>query len=253
MQNKTNNQKLLSTGLFLVSILAILLVWTIASFSVDNSLILPNVIETIKAFPSLLKGDLLLALKNTLIRCVIAFAISYILAFIFALLSQKSKVFEGIITPFIAILRALPTVAIVLLLYFWTTSSIAPVIVTTLVVLPTVYTNLDVSFSSFDKGLLEMCTVFNVSKKDKLKKVVIPQIVPDVLRSVGTGLSLNLKLIVAAEVLSETANCMGYLMSTAKVYFETASMICLVLITVIIGLIIETVFNALAKKVGDWR
>ena len=98
-----------------------------------------------------------------------------------------------------------------------------------------------------------MCSVFNVSKKDKLKKVIIPQIVPDVLRSIGTGLSLNLKLIVAAEVLSNTANCMGYLMNTAKVYFETASMICLVLIIVVIGLIIETVFNTLAKKVGDWR
>lgn len=240
-------------GLFLTSVIAILFVWTLASVYIDNSLILPNVIETIKALPNLLRGDLLVALKNTFIRCIIAFSISYILAFIFAFFSQKSRVFEGIISPFIAILRALPTVAIVLLLYFWTTSSIAPVIVTTLVVLPTVYTNLDVSFSSFDKGLLEMCSVFNVSKKDKLKKVIIPQIVPDVLRSIGTGLSLNLKLIVAAEVLSNTANCMGYLMNTAKVYFETASMICLVLIIVVIGLIIETVFNTLAKKVGDWR
>ena len=85
-------------------------------------------------------------------------------------------------------------------------------------------------------------------KKDRLFKVVIPEIAPEFIRAAGAGLSLNIKLMVAAEVLSQTANSMGYLLNTAKIYFEISTMIALVLFTVAVGLIVESVFRFLSKK-----
>ena len=53
--------------------------------------------------------------------------------------------------------------------------------------------------------------------------------------------------MVAAEVLSQTANSLGYLLNVNKVYFETAKMIALVVVAVLLGLICEFAFSRLAK------
>ena len=72
-------------------------------------------------------------------------------------------------------------------------------------------------------------------------------------KTAGSGFSLNLKLMVAAEVISQTAYSIGYMLNTSKIYFEVATMIALVLVTVAIGLIIEGVFSFLSKKAGKWK
>ncbi len=250
--NKAN--KWLNILLPILSVLSIVLIWTVASAIVKSEYILPTVGQTLTQLGKLLTtAEFYRAFISTLLRSLIAFSISYLLASIFAVLSYKFYVAEKIITPIISIIRALPTIAIVLLLLFWTNSKVAPVVVTMLVVLPTLYTNWLNALGGVDNELINMCKVFGVSKKDTFKKVVFPAVLPQMLTSVGAGISLNLKLMVAAEVLSATAYSLGYLLNTSKVYFEIANMIAIVCVTVVTGLIIELTFNFISKKVGKWR
>lgn len=243
--------KILNILLPIASVLLIFLIWFISAISINNSLILPNVDEVLSQFFALIKsGEFYSALLSTLLRSVIGFIISFILAVIFAILSKRSKYFEKFISPVIRIIRALPTVAVVLLLIFWTSSKIAPAIVTTLVVLPTLYLNVLNALNSIDDKQLLMCKIYNVPYKKVLFKVEIPQILPPVLSAIGAGLSLNIKLMVAAEVIAQTPVCLGYMMQNAKVNFEIALMLALVVFAVIIGLIIESVFSLLSKKAG---
>ncbi len=238
----------------LISIGCALILWSIMAFIIDSEYILPSITQTLGALWNLLKyPPFYLAFFSTLLRSVIAFIISYVIATVLAYLSAKIDRARRLIKPIISIIRALPTIAVVLLLLFWTNSNVAPVIVTILVVLPTLYTNLTASFCGIDKEQLQMCALFNVPKKKVVKMVVLPQIAPDMWQACGAGLSLNLKLMVAAEVLSQTANSMGYLLNTSKVYFEIANMLALVLVSVLAGLIIEGVFSLLSKKAGKWK
>lgn len=234
-----------------IGVAAILLLWSAAALAADSEYILPTVGQTLSAAFSLLKSKAFyLSLGGTLLRAFLSFAISFFIAFAFAFFSYKSERFQKIAAPFVKTIRALPTVAVVLLLLFWTNSRVAPVIVTMLVVLPSLYTDLLNAFFGIDKEAVEMCKCFSVSRKEVLFKVEIPQALPPTLYSAGAGLSLNLKLMVAAEVLAQTANSMGYLLNTAKVYFEIADMLALVVVTVVIGTAIESVFGALSKKTG---
>ena len=178
---------------------------------------------------------------------------SFALAFVLALLSNKRAFVKSAIAPIISITRALPTIAIVLLLLLWTNSSVAPIIVTMLVVFPTTYTHLESAFSSLDKTVAEAGCVDGASQLQVFKKIEIPMALPSIYLAIGSGLSLNFKLMVAAEVISQTANSIGYMLNTSKVYFETAEMLALVCASVILGVIIETVFNSLSKKSGEWR
>ena len=59
--------------------------------------------------------------------------------------------------------------------------------------------------------------------------------------------------MVAAEVIEQTANSLGYLLNTSKAYFEIASMIAVVVVSVAIGLIVESAFRFVSKKVGKWQ
>ena len=109
------------------------------------------------------------------------------------------------------------------------------------------------AFDSVDKDAVKACEFFSVSKKDIFLKVQLPQIAPALYSTIGAGLSLNLKLMVAAEVLAFTTSSIGNFIYLADHYDETITMMALVLSVVISGLIIELTFSLLSKKVGKWQ
>lgn len=241
--------KLLNALLPFLTVAVIFGLWGLAAAKVDSEYVLPTVGDTFAALWELLKSaEFYRAYFGTLLRSVVAFAIAFFLAFIAAFVAYKCDKAKRALKPLIVIIRALPTIAVVLLLVLWTSSFVAPVIVTFLVVFPTLYNNFYAALCGIDKDLNEMCKVFGVSNKKRLTKVVFPQIAPEFITSAGAGLTLNLKLMVAAEVLAQTARSMGYLLNTSKIYFEISTMLALVLITVITGLIIEFLFSFWAKK-----
>lgn len=241
--------KLLNALLPFLTVAVIFGLWGLAAAKVDSEYVLPTVGDTFAALWELLKSaEFYRAYFGTLLRSIFAFAIAFFLAFIAAFVAYKCDKAKRALKPLIVIIRALPTIAVVLLLVLWTSSFVAPVIVTFLVVFPTLYNNLYAALCGIDKDLNEMCKVFGVSNKKRLTKVVFPQIAPEFITSAGAGLTLNLKLMVAAEVLAQTARSMGYLLNTSKIYFEISTMLALVLITVITGLIIEFLFSFWAKK-----
>lgn len=246
-----HKKEIINISLSLLSILLILLLWAIAAHKANSEYILPTINQTLISALKLLKSTTFYqSLLGTLYRTAISFCFSFLIAFLLAFLTYKSQYAKAMIAPFIRILRALPTIATILLILFWTNSKIAPMIVTIIVVLPTLYTDIINAFFGIDKEVIEMCNIFRVPKNKILLKVELPQILPQILLAIGAGFSLNLKLMVAAEVLAQTSRSMGYLLNTSKVYFEIATMLALVLFTVIIGVAIESIFNLLSKKAG---
>ncbi|MBE5756975.1 MAG: ABC transporter permease subunit [Clostridiales bacterium] len=232
----------------ILTVIVIFSVWLISSLSVADEIILPTPFAVFEEVIELLKTNRFYqSYFNTLLRSVVAFLVSFVLAFIFAIISKFSSILRKIIETIIPIIRALPTIAVVLLLVLWVDSSVAPVVVTTLVVLPTMYTSLLEAINEVDSDIIVMCKVYKISLKRQIFEVYLPMILPTVIVAIGTGLSLNLKLMVAAEVLSSTARSMGILLQESKIYFETANMFALVLISVITGLIFEVTSNVISK------
>lgn len=251
---KNKSERILNIAIPILTVLAIIVLWIIVSVAVNNEYALPTVWQTFAEMFALFgEGEFYLALLYTLLRSLIAFLISFILAIALAYLSKKYLTARKIIAPIIRIIRALPTIAIALLLVFWVNSQIAPAIVTTLVVMPTLFSNAQDALDSVDDNMLTALRFHKVPEKEIFFKVQLPIVSPALIKAAGSGLSLNIKLMVAAEVLSETAYCIGYLLKLNKVYFEIATMMALVLITVIICVIIETVANLISKKVGKWK
>lgn len=249
-----NKNKVYSIALPILTFLCIVIIWSLASNSINSEYVLPSVSKTLSALVELLgDGSFYSAFCSTFLRVLVAFILSFSLAFLCAGAISKRQILSKVITPIVSVLRALPTVAVVLLLMFWTNSQIAPVIVTVLVVFPVLFTNLCASFDAVDKDVLQMCSLFNVPKKKIFYKVKLPSMLPTLTLAIGSGISLNLKLMVAAEVLAATANSIGSKLSFSNYNLQVATMIALVLVTVITGVVVESVFSFISKKVGAWK
>ena len=245
-----NSKKdILSKSLPIITIACIFFIWSIASAVIGSEYILPSVNQTLSALVKLFySGEFYLSVAMTFLRSIIAFLISFIVAFLLARIRCKLELTSKVIEPVIGVIRALPTIAVILLLMFWTNSRVAPIIVTVLVVLPTSYTNLVTAFNGVDKTTVEAGAVDGANPKQLFAFVEFPQIEPAFYKSIGSGISLNFKLMVAAEVLAQTANSLGYLLNTSKVYFEIPQMMALVIVAVMVGVVVELIFNKIAEK-----
>lgn len=244
-----NNTKLFNILISSVTVIGLLLIWLIGAIVVDESIILPTPINAIgESFRLLWSGDFWLALLGTLGRAMIAFVVSFLIGVGLAIIVKFSHISRPIINIIISIIRAIPTIAVVLLLLLWTDSKIASMVVTMLVVLPMVYSMAEVALNRIDKDIIDMMKLYNISKKKILFKYIVPVISPEIMRMIGSVFSLNIKLIVASEVLAGTANSIGNLMQQSKMYFETPKLFALVIIMIIIAVIIEQIFNIISSK-----
>lgn len=243
--------KTLNICLPIITILVLLLIWFVASKIVDEAIILPTPIAVLsKTFETLGKCEFWINFVSTMGRGVIAFSISFLLGTALAVLVSYAKMSKTVVNVLISIIRAMPTIAVILLLLLWTSSRVASVVVTMLVVLPTMYTSMQVALNKVDNEIITMMKSFNIPKKTQYTRYILPITLPSTIQTIGSGLSLNIKLIVAAEVIAGTARSIGNMMTEAKVYFETAELFAIVLLMVIIAVAIELIFHKIAYKVG---
>ncbi len=229
------------------------LVWIIAYHSVKNDYIIPSFGETFKSFFKCLgQKTFWAAFGFTFLRTAEGFIISFALALLCAALSMCSKIFSAILNPFMVILRTLPTLAVILILLIWTTPKVAPVIVTVLVLFPMIYSQIIAAIGGIDEGLKEMADVYRISKKDRLFKIYLPSVSPNVLSQTGANLSLGLKIMISAEVLASTYQSLGNLMQTARLYLDTPRLAALTIAAILIGFIVDVAFSQLARISYKW-
>lgn len=166
--------------------------------------------------------------------------------------SVLSKTFFAFIKPVAAFLRTLPTLAVVLIFLMWTNPVIAPVAVTVLILFPMIYAQITAAAEGVDEGLLEMARVYGLRKRERLFKIYLPLVSPNILAQTGANLSLGLKIMISSEVLANTYNSLGGLMQTAKLYAEMPRLAALTLVAVFIGLIIDVAMSQFERINYKW-
>lgn len=225
---------------------AYVLLWTVTG----NELLLPNLFSCVKETGVLLaSGWFWRAFSSTFLRVVLAFCISAVLAVGFAVVSYLLPAFARIFSPFIAFFRAVPTLAVLLIILVWTSAGVAPVVVAFLTLFPALYAGIYASLLGVDNDLIEMSKVYKVPDWERVIKLYLPSIAPQVVRESSASLGLGLKLVASAEVLAGTYLSMGGLMQEAKAYLDLPLLFALVFVCVLVGLALEWLGNVCAVAV----
>ena len=113
----------------LASLLFMWLIWFIAQKSIKNEYLVPSVLDTFKALKNILSdGFFYKALLKSLLKVILSIAISYLLAGICAVLGKIFKGVTSFLVPFVSMFRTLPTMAILVLILFYTNTFIIKLI-----------------------------------------------------------------------------------------------------------------------------
>lgn len=241
----------------LISVCAVavmILVWVIAYYIIKNDYIIPSLGDTVASMwrDCFMSGSFWRAFGNTVLRTLLAFIVSFVMAAALACLCALSKKTAAFVAPFMVFFRTLPTLAIILILLIWTNPRVAPVIVTALVLFPMIYARLYAALDGIDGGIRQMIKVYKISKKEAVFKIYLPLITPEVLPQTGADISLGLKVMISAEVLASTFGSLGGMMQESRLFLEMPRFAALTIFAVIAGLIVDIAFSQLARVTYKW-
>lgn len=232
-------------------VLFLVAVWTVCYAIIGNEYLVSSPWDSLKAAVSLFgKSGFYGAFSATLLRAFLAFLISILAAAPLAAVAFAYPVFGRFLAPIVACLRALPTLAVLLLLLVFLGGNGAAVAVGVSALFPMLYTSFYHSLAGVDGKMKELCAVYEVPIKRQIEGLYLPQVLPKAVASSGAALSFALKLTVSAEILAVTFQSLGGLMQEAKLSAEIATLTALTLLVCLVGVLIEVACNGLARRLN---
>ncbi len=232
----------------IISILGLLLLWQILALLINKSIILPSPQETYKELVFIVKQpEFFITIINTLKRVILGFIISFILALLLSFASIKESIYYSL-KPLVTTFKVVPNMAIILLALIWLKADYAPILVGFLIIFPVLYESSLKGIKSVNKELLQMAKVYNINKLKIFKDIYLPSMKPFILMGINSALSLNLKIVIAAEVISQPVNSIGGFFQIEKSNLNTAGVFAWAVISIIIGGIFEIIISLVLKK-----
>lgn len=251
MNGKSRRDKfyaILDIALPIATLLAVLAIYAIIGKVVGIEMITPSIGKVAGEFFSLFsQASFYKAVGGTLARATLAYLLSFASAALLAMLTKAFPPLRRALSPLIILVRIMPTMSIILLALIWFNSYQSTVLVAFCVIFPMLYTSFCDGAESVDKDLVQMSKVYGVDKRSLILRLYIPQMLPTVFTGLKSSVGLNLKLIIAAEVLAQTAESMGVYMQLANINLDTATLLAWTAVAIILGGIFEGLV-ALAEK-----
>ena len=233
----------------LLSILSLLIIWKILAVIINKTILVPSPEETFHELVYIIKSPyFIVTVLGTIKRVLLGFFISFILAMILSLLAGFNNVIYYLLKPIVTIIKVIPTMGVILLALIWLKSKYATIFVGFLIIFPILYENNLKGIKSVDKKLLEMAKIYEISSFNLVKDIYIPSMRPFILAGINNALSINLKIIIAAEVLSQLPNSVGSFLQIEKTALNTAGVFAWCLVALVIGGIFEIILSYISKK-----
>ncbi len=188
----------------IIGVLLLLLLWQLLSLLIkDDSFIFPSPIKTIIKVIELLNDSYTYrCVLQTMIRMLLGFVISIILAFIIGVIAGNSETIQEIIKPTITIFKSIPTACLVYLFLLIFGARITPMIIVVLISFPILYESIVGGIKATPKSLIEACEIDGASLFCLNMKVKIPLAIPYIVVGVSSSFSLSLKIEIMAEVIT---------------------------------------------------
>lgn len=237
-----------------IGLILFFIVWYILARVINLELILPSPSQSFQRLSMLFAEKYFwVAVGNTFFRSIISFSLSLFFAIILSIIGYLFTPVHKMLGPMIIILRSIPTMSIILLALIWFKNSISPIVISAVVTFPILYSGFFSSLEEVDKGLIEMSQFFKVPVMTQITKLYLPYISSPALSAIQSGLSFNIKLIIAAEVLASTSLSMGGYMQVAKVYLDTAELMGWTIMAIILSYMLEFIIYCIKKACIRWR
>lgn len=235
-------------------VIFLLIIWEVIAVKINNEIYIPRIESVIKSMAAIIKGKTFgLNFVSSIIRTTISFSTAYILAVILGVLSLMYPVFKNFFKPINVIGKTIPTMVLVVLSLVWFDKDKTPFVVGFAIVFPILYEGVISAVNSVDKELLEMCKIYNVTKKQKIKAIYIPIIKFYTIGILASTFSLAFKVVVAGEVHGQPKYGIGSAIQLEKVNFNITGIFAWIVIIAIMSIFIDIISKLFLSSVDRWK
>lgn len=226
-------------------------VWWLIAWRVNQELLVPTPLLVGKTLWRLVQtATFWKAAAASLLRVAAGFASGVAAGVLLGLLTYRFEWAAHLFSPLLKTVRATPVASFIILALVWLKTDTLPAFIAFLMVLPIVWSNVDKGLGQTDRRLLEMARLFRFGKRRTVLHVWIPSVMPYFLSACTTALGLAWKSAVAAEVICRPEDSIGRSLQTAKNHLETAEVFAYTVAVIVLSVVLERLFLALAKRLG---
>ena len=232
------------------AVLLALLVWQTASIVVGSELLLVSPIGVLKRLFTLVgETGFFATVGFTLSRIAIGFFAGLLIGILLALLAGRFQIVEILLWPYMINVKSVPVASFVVVALIWFSASGLSTLISFLMVLPIIYTNLLDGIKSVDKKMLQMADVFKMPHFRRLRFIWLPSIKPFLLSGCKISLGLAWKSGVAAELIGYPEGSVGEALYYSKLFLNTADLFAWTVVIVLLSIIFEKLFLFILKRI----
>lgn len=229
--------------------LSALLLWQLASVFVGSELLLVSPLEVVKRLASLVVEEgFLPVVIFTFKRIALGFCCGLLAGIVLALIAGRFKVAEILLWPYMITVKSVPVASFVVIALIWFKASNLSMLISFLMVLPIVYTNLLDGIKSVDKKMLEMAEVFKMPFSRRMRFIWLPSVKPFLISACRISLGLAWKSGVAAELIGYPEGSVGEALYYSKLYLNTVDLFAWTVVIVLLSVTFEKLFVFILKK-----
>jgi NitT/TauT family transport system permease protein len=200
-------------------------VWQVATVIVHQEILLVSpagvLVRLVELIPT---AGFWGTVAHSFVRISAGFLLAALVGVLGAALAATSRVVDALVTPLITAIRSTPVVSFIILVLMWANSGRLAFVISFLMVVPIIYTNVLEGIRHRDRSLLEVAKVFGVPLLRRLPGVDVPAVLPFFVAGCKIGVGLAWKSGIAAEVIGLPQGSIGEQLYQAKLFLSTADL-----------------------------
>ena len=198
-------------------------------------------------------GELQRHILVTTGRVAAGFAIGVIAGTVIGAIAGYSALIRRLIDPTMQALRAIPSIAWVPILVLWLGIFEASKITLIAVgVFFPVYLGVMAAIMSVDRKLVEVGRAFRLSPAARVRRILLPAVLPHYVIAIRSGLGLGWMFVVAAELLGASEG-LGYLLIDGQQLGKPAQIVAAIVAFAIIGKLTDWLIVGLSAPFLRWE
>lgn len=228
------------------SILLWLGVWQLGSMAIGQEILLVSPVSVVVRVGQLaLDVSFWQAIAFSFVRIAGGFLAACVIGIVMAALASRFRRIEELFAPLMFTIKSIPVASFVILALIWVSSKNLSVLISFLMVLPIIYTNVLSGIRNTDPQLLEMAQVFQLPVGRRIRYIYVSQVLPYFRAACSLSLGLCWKSGIAAEVIGIPKGSMGEKLYSAKIFLDTPDLFAWTLVIVLVSVTFERLFLGL--------
>lgn len=240
------NKRLLRIAL---SFLFLLFLWQWLAMQLDNDILIPYPVDVVEVMMTQVTSNTFYeVIVHTLFRTTLGFLIALIFALVIAFLAYFYSWFEDLCYPFLLLTRSIPNISYIIIVLFWFSSQSSVIVISFLILFPTIYANLIQGLKAMPATLLDVMRIYPAPRIDTIRNVYLPHLRNYLIAATNSGISLAFKVGIMAEILGQVSIGIGRQLNICRLNLDMAGVFAWTIWIIAILYVFEKLFHTMQKK-----